>query len=734
MPIDPQYPSGLDDTITLPEPNSGSFDDDVGMEHDLLHAAESIILKALERKVGIDNSLDVTSIERILKVIHNHDGGNSAAVDYTDLASVPSTFAPANHTDSVHSDGPNVKQSIIDQQGDLLVGSAADALARLPIGALGQVLQVIAGSNKVGWVTPASVSGVTFGHVDVLVKKESGLWKARDLRTQSDIASNADFATVVNTASATFVDPDTGQTLNDGGSIHIARPASGQEEGGVKGGILVTTPILMRTGMSLTASGKSTRLIASGNGMKNVPVISGRDKNRLIVDNFSIDCNSVLGASGVQTNPSDSAVDPVTGGPNSYTIISRLDITNFTPDTTYPFAANFTDTDPRRGGEGIAVGKFGDTGATANTWLIQNHVYGGGAGSIICALHQGDAQVFWNNFHHISTTGLGVFVDSGGSHVKFNHVAQSGVGTPYGNVYLNSGPNTKVMGNYLDNVIDGPAVNIVPATGASVGAPQVIGNWSNGTMTTDAVTPFVKVDVSGGSTANGVILDNVGEGGSATQRFKAIIETPASSEIYYKVANNHFRYTRFIYSGKKPFGLGRNSVQTGSNNNTNYMLEDRVQSVVLASTVTVANTAAETDLLALVIPADSLDVGSTYMFELYGSSDNIATSGPFKWRVKANAVIVAEAQFPSEGSSQSGKEWTARGLITIQAKGSSGTVAAAIEVRSDFAADTKMNTGTGSIDTTLQRTLSIACDMDTADAGNVIRAKMGRIELVKVAN
>jgi hypothetical protein len=628
-----------------------------------------------------------------------------------------------------------VKAVLVNQIGQLLVGSAVGVLQALNPGSTGQVLTAdTAQALKVKWAAPPAATAPPFSLADFIVYRSGSTWYARDNRTGLTFTSNADFATVVNTCSATFVDPDAGQTLNDGGSIFIARP-SNADSYVVNGGIQVTTPILMRTGMSLFAEGKATRLIASGVGMKNVPVIQSRDKNRVIVDNFAIDCNAVLGCSGVLANPSDSGVDPGTGGPNAYNLITRLDISNFTPDTAYPLASDFTSTDPRRGGEGIMLGQWGDTGGTTNTWSSMNHVYGGGAGSINCGVHVGDAQVFWNNFHHINTSnGFGVFIDAGGINLRFNHVAQSGVGSPNGSIYANSGAGIKIFGNYLDNVFDGAAVIIKPASGASIGSPQIIGNSVNGLMTTDAAIPFVKVDVSaGGTTSNGTIMDNVGSGTDGTHRFSAIVAMPASTETWYKVANNKLRYTKQIYTGLKPFDLGRNDIQPTSASSSNLMLEDGIGSV-LEATVEWANTAIEQDLLTYLIPADTMDVGTTYSFELYGSSDNIASSGPFEWRVKVGGVIVASVQFPDQAGAQTGKEWTARGLMTCQAKGAGGSCSAAIDVRTEFAADQKMNCTVAAIDTTANRVLSIAIDMDTAAAGNAIRAKMGKIRLEKVAN
>lgn len=96
------YPSQLDDFTTVSaidlrnNPSLSKYVTELGRA-----------VEALEGKIGVTGSGVSTSIDALLKTIHNHDGSNSASVAYASLTGVPSTFTPASHAYSSHTGIPS---------------------------------------------------------------------------------------------------------------------------------------------------------------------------------------------------------------------------------------------------------------------------------------------------------------------------------------------------------------------------------------------------------------------------------------------------------------------------------------------------------------------------------------------------------------------------------------------------------------------------------------------------
>jgi hypothetical protein len=94
-----KYPGTLDDNASLPPQASGETITSAESNN------QSAALKAIETKLGIDNSVAATSFDFLLKNIsggHHHDNVGSRRVTYTNLLSIPSSFAPSAHTATAH--------------------------------------------------------------------------------------------------------------------------------------------------------------------------------------------------------------------------------------------------------------------------------------------------------------------------------------------------------------------------------------------------------------------------------------------------------------------------------------------------------------------------------------------------------------------------------------------------------------------------------------------------------
>lgn len=155
---------------------------------------------------------------------------------------------------------------------------------------------------------------------------------------------------------------------------------------------------------------------------------------------------------------------------------------------------------------------------------------------------------------------------------------------------------------------------------------------------------------------------------------------------------------------------------------------------VRTSTTSYSNTSAEQTLASYSIPANTLQVGSTYRWELHGTTSNIQSGGNLTWRVKLGSVEVYNSTGTGTSAS-SGVPWTLFGHFTIRAIGSSGTVAGGGYSRYNWGNTAKFDQDgdmSGTVNTTTALTFAITAQMATANAGNVVNAFVGNIELLKL--
>jgi hypothetical protein len=125
------YPASLDElTDGVPSDVAASTTamDDATYPHDDHHRALATAVEAVEAELGTDPAGASATVKARLDTL-----------DSTVAAKVPA--------------------SLVDAAGDLLVGSAADTLARLPMGTASQVLRVNSGATGLEYATPSAGGG-----------------------------------------------------------------------------------------------------------------------------------------------------------------------------------------------------------------------------------------------------------------------------------------------------------------------------------------------------------------------------------------------------------------------------------------------------------------------------------------------------------------------------------------------------------------------------------------------
>lgn len=144
------FPGAIDDITTLPVVSNGQTITSAESNN------QSDAIKAAEAAIGVTGTLVTTSLRYILTNTtggHRHTGSDSRPVTYTDLASIPSTFAPSSHGQSAHT-------------GDILPDGSDQTLA--------------AGSISIAQRTLAGVSTPASGTRTIFVDSADGKLKVKN--------------------------------------------------------------------------------------------------------------------------------------------------------------------------------------------------------------------------------------------------------------------------------------------------------------------------------------------------------------------------------------------------------------------------------------------------------------------------------------------------------------------------------------------------------------------------
>lgn len=166
---------------------------------------------------------------------------------------------------------------------------------------------------------------------------------------------------------------------------------------------------------------------------------------------------------------------------------------------------------------------------------------------------------------------------------------------------------------------------------------------------------------------------------------------------------------------------------------------------VLTSTVTVQNTASETQLIGINIDPDSLNVGTTFKISAYGVATISSDVPLIKWRcrVGANTLagnIIAEVDLrPVSGLAD--RPWHTVFLITTRTIGGAGAIIGSGFCYSEIDDPTLANpnfikgsniTSTAQINTTLGNILELTFQFDEANVNNILACTVGMVEIIKL--
>lgn len=152
---------------------------------------------------------------------------------------------------------------------------------------------------------------------------------------------------------------------------------------------------------------------------------------------------------------------------------------------------------------------------------------------------------------------------------------------------------------------------------------------------------------------------------------------------------------------------------------------------------TVANTTTETTLLEVSLDQAIAQVGTMWEFCMYGEIDNIATSGTFTFRIRADVGastnnITANLVVPTQGSLQTDKVYFVRGMVSINTIGSSAKMIGSMDARYQTSSAHILDAGTEQSGNATANPFAwrITVQMQTANAGNIVRVHHGYARLV----
>lgn len=155
-----------------------------------------------------------------------------------------------------------------------------------------------------------------------------------------------------------------------------------------------------------------------------------------------------------------------------------------------------------------------------------------------------------------------------------------------------------------------------------------------------------------------------------------------------------------------------------------------------SSDQTVSNTTTETAMFTYTIPANFLAAGNYLSLRMWGNVDNIATSGILTLRIRWGGLsgsIFGSTALGSQASATTNKQWMLDLDIQCRSIGALGSLVAGGVAWVDFGAtssNSRMAGGPSSQDTTAAKDLVVTAQWATADPGNIIRLRGGRLTKV----
>jgi hypothetical protein len=159
----------------------------------------------------------------------------------------------------------------------------------------------------------------------------------------------------------------------------------------------------------------------------------------------------------------------------------------------------------------------------------------------------------------------------------------------------------------------------------------------------------------------------------------------------------------------------------------------------ITAQVSVSAVTTVTPIVSYAIPANMLTAGSNFAIVATGTVDNAAASPTFNWSVRLGGVVIATIAIASVTTATTAKAWRAEGLMTCRVAGTSGKIVGSLavvnEIASTFTGAVNLDSpvvNAGVFNTTLAQTLDLTMNMGAAAAGNIMRAEIATVELVRL--
>jgi hypothetical protein len=161
----------------------------------------------------------------------------------------------------------------------------------------------------------------------------------------------------------------------------------------------------------------------------------------------------------------------------------------------------------------------------------------------------------------------------------------------------------------------------------------------------------------------------------------------------------------------------------------------------ITAPVSIANSATETMLVSLSVPANTLVAGTTLAFGASGTAGTTILAPTTTWRVRIGATTltgnVACSWAPTVGTGLSGAGWHINGELTVRTAGAGGTCLAngvltdALSTALASAVVLSDQTATVAVDTTATKLAELTFKFGTADPANVLSCDTAWIAVVK---
>ena len=161
----------------------------------------------------------------------------------------------------------------------------------------------------------------------------------------------------------------------------------------------------------------------------------------------------------------------------------------------------------------------------------------------------------------------------------------------------------------------------------------------------------------------------------------------------------------------------------------------------ITSAVSIANSATETQLVQLAIPAGTMAASTTFGFAAEGISGTAAIAPTTTWRVRIGTTTltgnIACSWAPTPAVLLSGKGWRVAGELTVRTSCAGGTCLANGSCLNEFGAtladelNMSNQTATVALDTTAAKLVELTFQFGTADAANTLTCANAAIWVIK---